>query len=304
MILVTGATGYIGSRLVKKLAEDGHAVRGMVIRDDPNLHLLDGVNCEIVVGDITNKETLGPCFEGVKTVFHLAAVLVAHERELFHRINYEGTKNCVDTAVEKGVKHFVQISAAAAKYRVRTTYGDSKLKCEALMKTRDNTQFTIIRPTLLYGDGGSQELKMYVERLKRFPLIVPVVGFGRTRKNPVWVWDIVKGLALLVDKPISYGKEYSFCGGTEVSMWEYTKLMCRTFGIQKPMVPIPVFLCDGIAWLCERFMKAPPVRKDYIIGVTMDAAESSRGAFEDIGYEPVDLYENYEKSFEEIPLLG
>ena len=109
------------------------------------------------------------------------------------------------------------------------------------MKKRGNTNFTIIRPTLLYGSGGSQELRIYVENLRKFPLIVPTVGLLRCRKRPVWVGDIVNGLSLLVNKPVTYGKIYNFSGGTDVSMWEYTTLICKHFGINKPMIPIPVF---------------------------------------------------------------
>jgi nucleoside-diphosphate-sugar epimerase len=300
MILVTGATGYIGNRLVKKLANEGHKVRAMVIENDPLLEKLEGVDCEIVKGDITRKETLGPCLEGVKTVFHLAAVLVSHDPDLFHKINYEGTKNLVDASVEAGVKHFVCISAAAAVYRVRTTYGESKAESEALMmKKRGNTNFTIIRPTLLYGSGGSQELKRYVVNLRKFPLVVPVVGMGKARKRPVWLNDIVNGLSLLVDKPVSYGKIYNFSGGTDVSMWEYTKLICKTFGINKPMIPVPVFLCYAVAFVWKLFSKNPILQRDQILGVTMDANGSCQEATDDIGYKPADLYETYAMSFED-----
>ena len=114
MILVTGATGYIGNRLVKKLVKDGHKVKAMIVDNDPLLDRLKATDCEIVRGDITKKESLRPCFEDVKTVFHLASVLVSHNPELFQKINYEGTKNLFDIAVEARVNHFIYMSAAAA----------------------------------------------------------------------------------------------------------------------------------------------------------------------------------------------
>lgn len=297
MILVTGATGYIGSRLVKKLVSDGHKVRVMVIKNDPLLNSLKGINCEIVEGDITNKESLKKPFEGVKTVFHLAAVLVSHNKKLFYKINYEGSKNTADAAVGANVEHFIYISAAAADYRVRTNYGESKIKSEALMKKKGNTNFTIIRPTLLYGFGGSQELKIYVNNLRKFPLIIPVVGFGRCRKRPVWVEDMVSGLSLLVNKTVSYGKIYNFSGGTDVNMWEFTKLICKTFGINKPMVPVPLFICNIVANVLQLLSKNPILTKDTILGVTMDANFSYEDVKKDIGYQPVSLIEGFKMSF-------
>jgi len=297
MILVTGATGYIGSKLVKKLIKDGHKVKAMVIEDDPLLENLKGVDCEIVKGDITKKESLKSCFDGVKTVFHLAAVLVSHNKELFHKINYEGTRNLVDTAIEAEVGHFIYLSAAAAAYKIKTTYGESKIKSEALMKNKRNTKFTIIRPTLLYGSGGSQELKIYVESLRKFPLIVPMVGMGKARKRPVWIGDIVTGLSLLVNNPVTYGKIYNFSGGTDISIREYTKLICNTFGIKKPLVPIPRCICYLTAAILYMFMKNPVLTKDTILGVTMDANFTFEQAKKDIGYTPISLYKGYKKSF-------
>ena len=232
MILVTGATGYIGNRLVKRLVKDGHKVRALVIENDPLLKNLKGIDCEIVKGDITRKDSLKPCINNIKTIFHLAAVMVSHDKKLFHKINYEGTRNVVETAVEAGVKHFIYLSAAAAAYRIRTTYGESKIKSEALMKEERDTKFTIILTTLLYGSGGSQELKMYVQSIRKFPLIVPIVGVGKARKRPVCLEDVIKGLSLLVDNPTTYGKTYNFSGGTDVSMREYTELICNTFGVK------------------------------------------------------------------------
>src|SRR3990167_2597067 len=98
MILVTGATGYIGNRLVKWLCKCGHRVRAMVMDNDQLLYQLEGIKCDIMKGDITVPQTLRSCLEGIKTVFHLAAVLVSANKELFHKINYEGTKNLVDAA--------------------------------------------------------------------------------------------------------------------------------------------------------------------------------------------------------------
>lgn len=297
MILITGGSGYMGSRLVKKLVSQGHKVKAMVIDNDPLIKNIEDVDCEIVVGDITKPETLTEHLVGVNTVFHLAAVMISHDKELFQRINYEGTKNIVDKCVEAGVKHFVYISAAAADYEVRTVYGDTKIKAEGLMKAQENTNFTIVRPTLLYGSDGGQEFVLYVKNISKFPLIVPMVGLGETRKRLVFVDDIIDGLSKLVNKPVTYGKIYNFSGGSDYSMWEITKLICQQLEIKKPMIPVPVFLCHFIASVLKVISKNPILKRDTILGVTMDANFSFQEAYKDIGYEPISLEEGLQKSF-------
>jgi NADH dehydrogenase len=269
----------------------------MVVDNDPLLSKLHGVNYKMVNGDITAPETLRPCLAGVKTVFHLAAVLFSGNKELFHKVNYQGTQNLVNAAVEAGVEHFVYVSAAAAGYKEKTAYGESKLRSEALMKRRGNTRFTIIRPTLLYGAGGSQEFNLYVNFLRGFPFIVPVIGMGKARKRLVWLEDVVAGLAMVVDKPVTYGKVYNFSGGTDMSMWECTRLLCRTFEIKKPLIGIPLWLCNLIAALAPLFIKDPLLKKDTILGVTMDANFNFEEATQDIGYHPVGIVEGLRKVF-------
>ncbi|HCC23190.1 TPA: hypothetical protein DF272_03360 [Candidatus Falkowbacteria bacterium] len=297
MILVTGGSGFMGSRLVKKLVADGHQVKAMVIANDPLLKNLEGVNCQTVIGDITNPESLKPLMQGVKTVFHLAAVMVSNNKDLFRKINLDGTKNVVDAAVEAGVEHFVYISAAAANYATRTTYGDTKIEAEKFMVKTNQTNFTIIRPTLLYGPDGGQEFVLYFKALNKFPLIAPVVGLGQSRKRLVWVEDIITGLSQLVNKPIAYGKLYNFSGGSDYSMWETTKKVLAWLNINKPMIPIPVFLCYFFAWILSLTSKKPLLKRDTILGVTMDANFSFDDAKRDIGYSPVTLEEGLQRSF-------
>jgi nucleoside-diphosphate-sugar epimerase len=299
MILVTGGTGFMGSRLVKRLVEKGHTVRAMAIENDPQLPKLEGVDCEIVTGDITKPQTLEEPMKGVQTLFHLAAVLVSDNPELFHRINYEGTRNVVDKAVEAGVEHFVYISAAAANYKVRTTYGETKIQAEQLMKRkRGNTNFTMIRPTLIYGPGGGgQELVIYIDQLKKFKWFIPLVGSGKARKRWVWIDDVIEGLTLLVDKPITYGRTYNFGGGSAHSMRKYTEMLCQQLGINKPIVPIPVPICYTIAWFLKIVQKKPILKRDTILGVTMDADFSIEEAKRDIGYDPVSFEAGIRRCF-------
>lgn len=288
-ILVTGGTGFIGSRLVRRLVAQRHHVRVMAVDGDPLLANLDGVACEVVRGDIRRPETLAAPTEGVQTVFHLAAVLYSDDPAAFRRINLEGTGNLVDAAVRARVPHFVYVSAAAAAYRVRTTYGETKHLAEQLMASpREDTRFTIVRPTLVFGPGGGgQELVIYVERLKRSKLVVPMVGSGAAMKRWVFVDDLIEGLALLVDQPISYGRVYNFGGADAHTMGEYTVMLCRRLGFRRPLVRVPVPLCRAAAAVMGLVLTRPLLKRDTILGVTMDADFDIEPARRELGYSPI-----------------
>ena len=288
-VLVTGGTGFIGSRLVKRLLAAGRHVRVMAVANDPLLANLAGVDCEVMTGDITRPETLAGPLAGVDAVLHLAAVLYAEDAELFRRVNLEGTARLVEAAVTAGVGHFVYVSAAAAGYRVRTTYGETKHLAEQLMRApRGRTNFTIVRPTLVFGPGGGgQELVLYVERVRRARGIVPIVGRGNAMKRWVHVDDLVEGLALVVDRPIAYGKTYNFGGADAHTMRAYTEMICRRLDIAKPVVSVPLWLCWGLAGLMRLVQRRALLKRDTIVGVTMDAAFDIEPARREIGYAPV-----------------
>jgi NADH dehydrogenase len=288
-ILVTGATGFIGSRVVRRLIADGATVRVMLVDGDSRIAALAGLACQHVSGDITRTETLVAPLRGVDAVIHLAAVLVADDPELFRRVNLEGTRNLVEAALAAGVGHFVYVSAAAAGYRVRTTYGETKHLAEQLMRDPSGrTQFTIVRPTLVFGPGGGgQELIAYVDRLRSSRLLVPLVGRGAARKRWVHVDDVVDGLVRVVERPVSRGRTYNLGGGDAHSMREYTELICRRLGLTAPLVAVPVWACHLLAGVLRLTQRSPLLKRDTIIGVTQDADFEIDSARRDLGYAPV-----------------
>ncbi len=298
MILVTGATGYVGHRVVKRLCEQGKSVRVMVIKNDPLINRLDGLDCEIVTADITKPETLDSVVKGIKTCIHLAAVLVSHNRELFHKINYEGTKALVDKCVEAGVEHFIYISAAAANYKIRTDYGNSKVESEKIMVKKDNTNFTIIRPTIIYSKDGGQELMIYLDLMKKVPLVFPIVGSGKALKRPVFVEDIADGLSKLVDNPRTFGKTLNFAGGSEISLIGFTRLWARAHGVKRIMVPIPMTLVWLVVRLLGILMKKPPIDRNRVLGIINDANFSIKESKELIGYDPLPVDLGLAKAFD------
>jgi NADH dehydrogenase len=290
VILVTGGAGVIGSRLVRGLVKAGHRVRVLTLPGDPYVSRLAGLECEIAYGSVTDAVSLGGVCDGVETVFHLAAVLLNDDPQVFQRVNAEGTRTLVKASIEGGVGHFILCSSISVTYPWTTPYNASKREAERIVREQSAMRWTIVRPTLAYNENGGEEYRVFVDFLKRWPVGF-FVGRGRARKNPVHVDDLMRGFLAIPGNPKSHGKTYPFCGGAPITLWEMGRLALEHEGIAKPFVPVPVWLCRVAAAVMGATMRRAPFTAHVIAGLTQDAVPDWSEARADLGYQPVGFRE-------------
>jgi nucleoside-diphosphate-sugar epimerase len=296
MILVSGGAGVMGSRLVKGLEEAGNSVRVLTLPNDPYVSRLEGTECEIVYSDVSDPDSLKGVFEGVKTVYHLAAVIIAYDPSIFQRINVEGTRNMVKGAEADGIKHFIYVSSASVIFPNASPYARSKMEGEHIVSSQKSMQYTIVRPTLVYEKDGGQEFMMFMEYLTKYPF-VPFIGRGRAKKNPVFVDDFVQGMLAIANNPKTYGKTYNFSGGEDISIWDLAHLMLKHQGLSKLFIPVPIPICRLIAFILERAMERPPITGYAISRIEQDANLDNTSARKDLGYNPIGITEGLQKCY-------
>jgi NADH dehydrogenase len=284
-VLVTGAAGEVGRRLVRRLAADGWQVRGLVLPADPLRARLEGTGCEIVEGDIREPASLAAAVAGVDAVAHLAAVILAVDQRDYDAINRRGTANIVAAAATAGVRHFVYVSSASVVYPRLTAYGQAKLDAEKFVAGERRFQHTIVRPTLVYDETGGQEFMLFRRYLRRFP-IVPFIGPGSARKRPVYSDDVVDGLARIVGNEVCFGKTYNLAGPEPITLRDLGKLVLELEGAPRPFLHLPVPFCRGLAAVLSRLMKKPPITPYAVAGFTHDADLDCAQATADFGYAP------------------
>ncbi len=289
MILISGGAGMLGTPLVRELIGRGHRVRVLTLPEDRSADNLRGVSCEIVRGDVSDNRSLDGIFDGVKTVYHLAAVIIA-DGDTIRRVNVEGTRNMVKGSASSGVEHFIYISSVAVLYPHSTPYARSKMEGERIVTDQPEMNVTIVRPTLIYGKGGGQEFKMFLEYLDTYP-VVPFIGKGSARKNPIYVDDLVRGLAAIEGNPKTYGKTYTLCGGREISIREMAQLILSNQGRYKPIISVPLWIANGIAVILENTMRNPPLTRYAISRIVQDAAPDGSEARDDLGLAPIGFEE-------------
>jgi NADH dehydrogenase len=296
MILVTGGTGAMGSVLVRRLAQQQKKVRVLCMPGDPFAARVKDLAADIRYADIANKIDIRNVCEGVKTVYHLAAIIISKDEKAFEKINVEGTRNIVEEAASVGVGHFIYVSSASVTYPAPTPYSLSKRRAEEIVKN-SGLSFTILRPTLVYGEKGGQEFDMYLNYLKKFP-VVPFIGNGAPLKRPVYVEDVNAGLLAVCGNEKSFGKTYNLSGGEAVSMIDFTRLCLKLTGMgHKPVIHLPVWLCRVIAVLMKLVMSDPPLKWQVIAGITQDANLDPSEAMADLGYSPAKVSEQLPKVF-------
>jgi NADH dehydrogenase len=293
--LVTGGAGVLGLRLVKRLLDAGWNVRALVLPGDRASSRVAALGAEVHEGDVSDATSLAGACAGVHTVYHLAAVLISPDARVFQRVNRDGTAHVLAEAARAGVEHFVYVSSASVVYPVRTAYAQSKLDAEQLVAVAPMAH-TIVRPTLVYEAGGGQEIMMFLDYLRRFP-VVPFIGAGDAVKRPVWSEDVVDGLARIAGNRTAWGKTYNLSGAERISIRELAKLLLAHHDRPRPFVHLPVPLCRGLARIAQRLAKRPTLTLSAIAGIVNDADLDPSLAVRELGYRPLGVTEGFARCF-------
>lgn len=248
-ILVTGATGFIGSHLVKALSDAGYNVVCLALPDEP-AHKLQKWNVRIVRGDITDKDSLKKALKDIQIVYHLAAILTSDDTESFYQVNLQGTKNLIQACIENQcpVKRFLFVSSISAvgptgpvakdessPCHPINDYGKSKLQAEEFLKSSDNPYpFTIVRPVEIYGPGRFDSFYNICQAAnKGFQ-----INLGEGDITLGYIDDIVRGLILACGRSVAAGQTYFLGENRHYPVAEVTRLFSQA--VRRRLIKIRV----------------------------------------------------------------
>lgn len=208
-IFVTGGSGFVGSEVIRQLLEAHHQVRVLTHRAEKDLP----TEVETVPGDTTDPQSLAGRLAGCDAVIHLVGIIREFPSRgiTFDRLHRESTSNMVTAAKEQGVKRFLHMSANGVREDAATDYHKTKWQAENLLRSSP-LDWTIFRPSLIFG-ANDQFVNMLAQLIRNLP-VVPVMGDGSYRLQPVSVKDVVSGFVAALDAPQSIGQIY-LCGGPQ-----------------------------------------------------------------------------------------
>jgi uncharacterized protein YbjT (DUF2867 family) len=263
-VLVTGGTGFIGSRVVHALRAAGHEVRALV-RDPGRANSLRSWGCELVQGDLTEPASLSAAAEGSHAVVHLASIITGRPSD-FERVMIEGTRDLVSAAKEAGSRRFVLMSALGTSEQNRdlVPYFGAKWEMEQIVQGA-GLEHVIFRPSFVFGkDGGS--LTTFIRQVRWSP-VTTIVGDGTQRLQPIWVDDVAAFFAAGVDLAAAANRTFEL-GGPDVVTWnELYERIRRTLGARRATLHLPVGLVRAGAAVAELLPK-PPITRDQLTMLT------------------------------------
>lgn len=258
-ILVTGANGFMGNTIVKKLVAQGKPVRAMVRDAEKTKKRLSDVSdkIEIVQGDVRDREGIKKLFEGVSAVIHLVAVAIEKGDATYEAVNTQGTINVVDAAVEAGVPRFINMSQNGASSKLPYRFLKSKGMAQDYVAAHA-ANWTALRPSAVFGPQD-EFFNTFARLLKVTPLVFPLVGGGKAQFQPVSVFDVAEAAVRSLDNEKTIGKELELGGPEVLTLGEIEKRVMEAVGAKRLMIPAPVPLLRPAVWLMERVLPGSPV---------------------------------------------
>lgn len=319
--LITGATGYIGTQLAKKLSHDGHTINALYRSESKTSELRGVKNVHLHKGDIMDQDSLRRAVLGCDAVFHVAAFAKpwASDPKTFYELNVKGAMNVFLAAQNVGAKRVVFTSTAGVispsngvasdestprKQDYFTHYERSKAKAEekAGELTEEGMEIITVNPTRVYGpgllsdsNGVTKMVKLYLEgKFKTLP------GNGKSIGNYVFIEDVVTGhiKAMENGKP---GERY-ILGGANVSFNEFFNLLSDITGRSSRMFHIPIPVINMAAKFMEfraNLTGSPPlITPPWVRKYLYNWELSSQKAKEELGYKVTPLTEGLQTTID------
>jgi NADH dehydrogenase len=258
-ILVTGASGFVGRRVVAHLRETGQRVRALV-RPTSSRRMEDADALDIAEGDVRSAEAVTAAARGCGACIHLVGILRERGGATFEDVHVGGTEHVVAACLEAGIRRLVHMSALGTERGIDTPYFRTKAAAEAAVR-ESGLAWTILRPSVIHGPRGDFMTQM--ARMIARPGPVPLVGHGLQVIQPVWVEDVAAVFAGALARDATVGRAYAVGGPDVLTLRAFYRTLSRVLlGREKMLLPVPRFAVRGGAWVASHLLSNPPVTPD------------------------------------------
>lgn len=304
-VLVTGAAGFTGGHLCKKLVENGYLVRAL-IRSPNQADGLEKMGAEVSYGDLRDFNSLEKAIRGIDIVYHIGALFRPENvtRKDMFETNVLGTKNILEAAVKGGIQRFVHCSTVGVHGDIKnppaseeTSYGpgdyyqESKTEGEKVVLEYMHAHrlpIVVFRPGGIYGPGDLRFLKLY-KAIKSRKFIM--LGSGKILYQLIYIDDLVEGILLCGQLEQALGNIYILTGAEPVTLNHLVYTVAEVLGVAPPKFRIPVAPVYWASFVCELIFKPlglnPPIYRRRIDFFRKTRSFNITKAQKELGFKPI-----------------
>jgi uncharacterized protein YbjT (DUF2867 family) len=279
-VLVTGATGFTGRYVVRRLSEAGYRVTAFV-RAGSARGAVEPFVEGFAVGDLGDPGSLGRALRGHDVLVNVASLGFGH------------ASGVVEAAREASVGRAVYFSTTSLFTTLPAPSRSVRQQAEDAIRASD-TPWTIVRPTMIYGDPGDRNLIRLIRWVDRWKA-VPVFGPGTYLLQPVHADDLARAVVAAIGPGATVGKAYNLSGGTALSYNDLVRLVGELLGRRPRLMHLPVSVSLAAVDVARKLPLGPRFSREQVLRLNEDKAFPHEDAARDLGYRPLALRDGLER---------
>jgi uncharacterized protein YbjT (DUF2867 family) len=284
-VVVTGASGLVGTHLCEMLATGGWKVRAIVRDTGKAAQRLGHLPLEIRTGDVRNVSDMRSALSGAGAVVHLAAIAIEKPGESYSSTNADAARVLVDSAAAESVTRFIHMSQNGSDSRSPHAFLRSKGVAQDIVQD-SNLRWTILRPSVIF--GPEDEFVNVLARLVRLsPLVFPLPGGGTARFQPIAVADVAKAIVKCLEDDTTVNRTLALGGAVPLTLRQMTERILIAMGASRAVVGVPVSVLRPVIAMAQRILPNPPVTTSLLDLLEVDNTISPNDLRDRLGIDPV-----------------
>ncbi len=286
IVTVFGGTGFVGRYVVKALAERGYTVHSVSRNpEEAGEERVCGQVGQVVLtrGDIRGEESIRRCLAGSEAVVNLVGILYETHRQKFAAIHAQGAERLARIAKQAGVKKLVHISALGVNQNAVSRYARTKLNGEKAVLAAF-PEAVIMRPSIIFG-AEDRFFNLFAGWVRALP-VLPLIGGGKARFQPVYAGDVAKAVAAALENPESRGRIYGLGGPKIYTFRQLLQFICKQTGFRRRLAPVPFWLAHIQAAFLE-LLTPRILTRDQVRLLRVDNVVTEPHTIRDLGITPV-----------------
>jgi NADH dehydrogenase len=284
-VVVTGASGHVGTRTCTELVRKGFKVRAIVRNTSKAAERLGHLRIEIRSADIRDADAMRSALAGAGSLVHLAAIAIEKPGESYEETNTKATDVLLDAARAEKVDRIVYMSQNGADSESPYRFLRSKGKAQDAV-TSSGTKWSVLKPSVIF--GPDDEFVNVLARLVRLsPIVYPLPGGGVARFQPVAVGDVARAIVKCLDDKATIGGIYSIGGPVPLTLRQMTERILVAMNASRILIGIPVSVLRPVIAVAQRILPKPPVTTGLLDLLKVDNVVEPNELVTELGIDPL-----------------